>query len=283
MSEHDERRVAIVTGASRGLGPAVARRLAADGYDLALVARSAEGLEAVAAAIRGEHGVAVKALAADLATPDGRARAIHGALDAFGQIDVLVNNAAVTTTKRFQEMSEEDVERQLQLNLTAPVDLVRRALPHMLERGTGHVVNVSTILTKMGAFPRTSVYSSAKTGLEDFTATLREELRGTGVSASVVLPGAIADQGILVDMKGRIETVPKMPEKAFIGSEAVADRVALAIRRDKAEVLAAPGAAFMTRFPGLAGSMFRRMGMMEFMQQVAEADLRSGRELADAP
>lgn len=192
-----EGRTALVTGASRGLGRRMARALSDEGAAVALSARSREGLEATAGQVRDAGGRAV-VLAADLADPDDAGRLARRAEEALGGIDVLVNNAGVTETSPFHGRDPEAVAAAVRVNLLAPMLLARQLLPAMLERGRGHVVNVSSLAGKAGP-PYEAVYGGTKAGLIGFTQSLRREYRGTGVSASVVCPGYVSGAGMYAD------------------------------------------------------------------------------------
>ncbi|HEV7524713.1 MAG TPA: SDR family NAD(P)-dependent oxidoreductase [Acidimicrobiia bacterium] len=173
----------VVTGASRGIGAALATELSARGARLVLVARSAEPLEKLAAELGGE------AFAADLT--DGAAiEPLVRRIEADGPIDVLVNNAGVDLTGALVALPTVDIERLLSLNLTAPILLSRAVLPGMLRCGRGHILNVSS-LAGTNAVPGLAPYSASKAGLSHFTAGLRAELKGTPVTTTLAEIGAV--------------------------------------------------------------------------------------------
>jgi uncharacterized protein len=174
----------LVTGASRGIGEALARRFAERGAQVALVARDGDALAKLAADVGGT------AHPADLSDPT----AVRGLLDRVeadgGPVDVLVNNAGIEITKSFADFSADDVERIYRVNLLSPVELCRQAMPRMVARGRGHIVNVAS-LAGVAVYPGLTAYSSTKAGLSHFTAGLRADLRGLPVGTTLVELGPI--------------------------------------------------------------------------------------------
>jgi short-subunit dehydrogenase len=174
----------LVTGASRGIGEAVARRCAAEGAQVALVARSEGPLKELAAQLGGT------AFPTDLTDADS-VNALIGRIEADGgPIDVLINNAGIDLGGYFLSNSAEDLEQIYRVNLLTPVQLCRQVLPGMLQRGRGHIVNVSS-LAGIAVFPGLVPYSSTKAGLTHFTAGLRADLKGTPIGTTVVELGPI--------------------------------------------------------------------------------------------
>jgi uncharacterized protein len=187
-------RLAIVTGASSGIGEAYADRLAADGYDLVVVARRRDRLGELAARLTGEHGVAVEVVEADLADA-GQLRALC-ARAAELPVDVLVNNAALGLYRPFAELEPAEAEMLVDLDVLAPVALTRAVLPGMVERGEGVVITIASLLAFSGAWegphlPQRAVYASSKSFLVTFTQILANELRDSGVRVQVVCPGVV--------------------------------------------------------------------------------------------
>src|SRR3954452_1276630 len=188
---------ALVTGASSGIGAHYARHLAADGYDLVLVARRAHRLEQLAEELREECGVSVEPLVADLARPEERAAVV----DRLGRDDVslLVNNAGISGYGPFDEADPIVLAQVVELNVTAPTLLTRAAVAGMRRRGRGAVVNVASRLAFAGALPpdplpHRAVYAGTKGYVVTFTRTLAAELQGTGVQVQVVCPGYTATE-----------------------------------------------------------------------------------------
>src|SRR4051812_36179332 len=156
MELHGKR--VLITGASRGIGEALARAFAADGATVALVARSAGAIEKLAADLGGT------AHPADLGDPAQVATLIERVEHESGPIDVLVNNAGVDITKSIVDFTHDDVAQILQINLATPIDLSRQVIPGMLVRGRGHIVNISS-LAACGVYPGVVAYSATKAGL----------------------------------------------------------------------------------------------------------------------
>lgn len=189
------RPVALVTGASAGIGLVFAERLAQSGHDLIAVARRADRLEALAARLGSEHGAAVEVLVADLATAAGvDAVAAHAAARAP---EVVVNNAGFGGYRRFAELDPAVADQLLQVHVRAIVQVTRAVLPGMLERGRGAIVNVASLLAFSAAappgnfMPARVVYASAKAFMVAFTQLLATELSGTPVRVQVCLPGIV--------------------------------------------------------------------------------------------
>lgn len=182
------RPVAVVTGASSGIGEAFAGALAARGHDLVLVARRAELLGDLAARLVADHGVEVEVLPADLATDAGVAAVAERLGDAARPVDLLVNNAGVGTMGRFWELPIEGEAAEVALNVVALMRLTHAALGPMVTRGGGGVINVSSI-SAYQPIPRHATYGATKAFVSSFTNALHEELRGTGVRVMALAPG----------------------------------------------------------------------------------------------
>ncbi len=240
--------VAMVTGASSGIGAAVAARLAASGrWELLLNGRDTQRLDAVAARTGGLP------LPGDLSTPQGSRELARRAMDAADRVDVLVASAGVGWAGRFCEMPVEAVDRLLAVNLAAPVHLVRAVLPGMVRRGSGHVVLVGSIAGTVGVGEE-AVYSATKAALHAFADSLRYEVRGAGVHVSVVVPGAVdtpffARRGALYT---RDTPRPVPPER-------VAESVYRVLLRHREEVFVPRWLRVPARLHGVAPGVFRRL------------------------
>lgn len=177
--------VAIVTGASGGLGAEFARLLAADGYELALVARSAEKLESVAAELRERYGVAVTVVEQDLGLPE----AADAVAARVRECDVLINNAGSASNGRFDRIADERISREIALDVLALTRLTRKYLPGMVARGRGKVLNVASTAGFLPG-PFMAVYYACKAYVISFSQALAEELRGSGITVTCFCPGA---------------------------------------------------------------------------------------------
>lgn len=183
-----ERPVALVTGASSGIGAAFAQCLAARGHDVVLVSRTESRLRELADAVSREHGVATEVLPADLETDAGVRTVEQRLRDATRGIELLVNNAGFGTSGRFIDLPVEQEEAEIRLNVLALVRLTHAALAVMAGRGHGGVINVSSV----GAYqptPLSATYGATKAFVSSFSNALHEELSGTGVKVMVLAPG----------------------------------------------------------------------------------------------
>ena len=264
-------RTALVTGASRGIGTLIARELAACGGHVVLTGRSAADLQAVTAQLAAT-GADVSFLPADLTQPGAAEALVRAIEDRRGSIDVLVNNAGGDPLREFHTMTVEENLRILELNLTAPLVLSRMVLDGMLRQGHGHIVNISAMAGRV-AFPYTEVYAAAKDGLIGFTRVLRSDYHARGVSASVLILGAIrgAGQGQrMIDESGMKASTAYMAP-----AERVARAVVTAVRKDKPELIVMPGPGRLLRalldyFPKLGPAINRAAGATTTMQKIIE-------------
>ena len=229
---------ALVTGASSGIGEALARCFARDGHRLVLVARSEQRLHALADALRAEHGTRVDVLPADLAQR-GAAAALASALRRKRRpIDVLVNNAGVLEHGAFSTIAAERHQQLIDLNVSALTAMLAAFVPAMVARGRGRVLNVASIAA-FQPVPGLGTYAATKAYVLSLTESLAEELRGSGVSATALCPGITAT-AMLGSATARNARLADLPGFLIGDVQAVAAegyRACLA-----AEVIAVPGA-----------------------------------------
>jgi 3-oxoacyl-[acyl-carrier protein] reductase len=182
-------RRAVITGATQGIGKAIAERFAVEGANVVLVARSIDGLDSVAEELR-SHNTQVDVIAADLATPQGVERCVDLALTA-GPVGILVNNAGgMESTKSILDLTDDDWSASFELNLMSAVRLSRGLLPGMLERGWGRIVNIASIGGREPG-PNIAHYSSAKAALISFSKSMSQAYSRQGVLSNVIVPGLV--------------------------------------------------------------------------------------------
>jgi short-subunit dehydrogenase len=263
-------RTALVTGASRGIGPLIAREIAKEGGHVVLTGRSVAELDAVASGLTAA-GADVSFVPADLTEPGAAEDLVQAVERQRGAIDLLVNNAGGDPLREFHTMTIEENLRTLQLNLVAPLELAHAVLPGMLSRGRGHIVNISAMAGRL-SFPYTEVYAAAKDGIIGFTRVFRGDYHARGVSASVLILGAIkgAGQGQrTLDQAGMKAAASMAP------AQSVARAVVRAVRKDRTELVIMPGPARLMRavmdyFPGLGRAMNRAAGTSATMQKIID-------------
>jgi len=267
-------RTAIVTGASRGIGPYIARALAERGFDLLLVARSAEQLALLAAELR-SAGHRAEIAAVDLARPDAAQRIVSAATATLRTVDAVVNNAAVEPQRHFHTLDIDEIDTIVQVNLLTPLTLSRLLLPGMLERGYGRIVNISS-LAGHTSFPFTETYAATKDGLTAFSRVLHSDYRARGVTATSLILGPVGGAGIgqrTMDELG--VKIGRAQRASMVQPERVARAVLTAIDKQKAELVVMPGPgrlvkALMDLFPGLGPFMNRVSGAERTMSAVAD-------------
>lgn len=268
-------RTAILTGASGGLGSHLVHALASEQINLLLVAYPGVELPRVQA-VAAKETVRAEVLVADLRVPAERTRVIESALRHFGQVDLLINNAGVEYSWAYHELTASQIAEVIAVNLEAPMLLSWQLLPHLLERGTGHIVNISSLAGKAGPGFQ-EPYAATKAGLVGFTQSLRASYRGTGVSASVVTPGFI-EAGIYTRLK---ETTGRAAP-ALLGAcppDRVCRAVIQAIREDRPELIVnrypvRPILALSALFPSFGEWFNRTIGVTAFFRRAAELNRR---------
>lgn len=276
-------KTALLTGGNGGLGIHMAKALAEEKMNLLVVAYPEFGLEEVRTAV-GTVCPQVEVLVADLRLPTECARVVRLAEQLFGSVDVLVNNAGMEFSSLYHELSEAQVRDVLAVNLEAPMLLARRVLAGMVDRKSGHIVNISSLAGKGGTACQ-EPYAATKAALTAFTFSLRATYRGTGVSASVVCPGFV-EAGIYARLKSRTHrSAPVM--LAGNSPERVARAVVRAIRQDVPELIVnrfpiRPLLALSALSPALGARLTDFLGVNEFFRSAASAErLARDREAVD--
>jgi uncharacterized protein len=252
---------ALVTGATGGLGPAIASALRARGAELIVSGRRAAELESLAASLNG------RAVVADLTAWEELERL--GALALEVGVDVLVANAALPASGLLSDLTVAEIDRMLEVNLRAPIMLAHALAPAMVARGRGHLVFLSSLSAK-AASPASSIYSATKFGLRGFALGLRQDLAPHGVGVSLVSPGFIRDAGMFADTGVKLP-----PGTGTRTSVDVAAAVIRVIETDRAELDVAPaslraGAAFASLVPQLAASASRLAGSERVSAELAQ-------------
>ena len=252
----------LLTGASGGIGNAIARALHERGASLAITGRRVDALEA----LKAELGDRVDVLQADLAERED----VEALVGRAGTVDVLVANAGLPGSGDLDSFTPEEIDRAIDVNLRAPMQLTRALLPGMIERGRGHLVYISSLSGKVPA-AGSSVYGATKFGLRGFGSSLHDELHGTGVGATTVFPGFISDAGMFAD--SGVKLPPGVGTKP---PEQVAQAVLDGIDKNRTEIDVAPLAVRATGklaglAPGAVTTVNRRFGGRNVSGGLAEA------------
>lgn len=237
MSEQGRTGVAVITGGTRGIGLAVARRLAHEGYDLLLTYRDDAAVAEAAAAELGDSGRRIEVMAADVATSDGAGATIEAAMKVLGGLDVVVNNAGITRDTLIMRMSDDDWDAVLTTNLKGTFLVSKAAVRPMLRQRSGRIVNISSVVGQMGNVGQAN-YAAAKAGMIGFTKSLAKEIGSRGITVNAIAPGFIATRltdELSDDMKKML--LERTPLARFGTPEDVAGAVAF---------LVSPDAAFIT-------------------------------------
>jgi short-subunit dehydrogenase len=250
----------LLTGATGGLGQAIARELARRGAALVLSGRQADVLDSLA------KELGARAIVADMAAHEDIERLAAEA----GAVDVLIANAGVQGGGDLLERDVAEIDRVLDVNLRAPIVLARLLAPAMVERGRGQIVLMSSLSGK-ATTPYTSLYSATKFGLRGFSLSLRADLRGRGVGVSVINPGFIREAGMFAKSGAKLP-----PGVGTSAPQEVADGVVQAIERNRAEIDVAPlplrvGATIANVAPELAAKVTRASGGERIGAQLARA------------
>lgn len=252
--------VVLITGASSGIGAAMARLAAKKGYDLAIAARRFDRLEALRQECE-PLGVQVLPIQADLAQWEQVQLLAQATLEHFGKVDVLINNAGFGRLNWLETLrGEEDIAAQIQVNLIAPIQLTRQILPSMIAKRRGQIINIASIASLI-ATPTYSVYAASKFGLHGFTEALRREVAIYGIRVSGVYPGGVETEfgeKAGIERKSRIQT----PKWMRLTAEQVAQVTLELIERPRRQVVLPPYlsiAVWLNRFaPGLVDFLIQK-------------------------
>jgi short-subunit dehydrogenase len=268
----------LLTGASGGLGTYMAQAFAARKVKLALVAHPGIDLEGLRKSLA-DGGAQAVAVTSDLRDPVQRREMLAAVKSRLGPIDILVNGAGVEFNSAYHDLSEGQIGEVLCVNLEAPMILSRLVLPEMLERRQGHIVNISSLAGKSGpAFQEP--YAATKAGLVGFTQSLRATYRGSGVSASVIVP-AFVEAGIYARLKAKSGcAAPAL--LTGCSPEQVAQAVLRSIERNVPEIIVSrypirPVLALSALSPRLGDWITARIGVNDFFRRAVEAERRQRR------
>ena len=224
-------KTALVTGASRGIGPYIARALSGEGASVIGIARNKEKLKDIEKQIIDEGGNA-RMVSFDLNKSNRLMELVQKLRDdSVDKVDILVNNAGIEKYNNYADNDYESIQSIITVNLLAPMELTRLILPGMLKRGEGNIINIASLAGRKGV-AYNSIYSASKAGMIKWGDGLRQELHGTGVSVSTIMPGYIDEAGMFFD--------GGFPAPKLLGSsppQKVADAVLKAIKIGKGEII----------------------------------------------
>ncbi len=259
---------ALLTGATGGIGPHIARSLAANGINLVLSGRRADRLQDLSEDLRSEP-VRIETATADLTRMDELRGLADNAVSALGRIDILINNAGLEEVVPYQRHEPDQIQAAVLTNVMAPFLLTRILLPAMLERGDGHIISIASMAGRLG-MPFGSTYSGTKAALSEWALSLWMELQDTGVKVTTICPGFVTDAGMFARKE--------RDAPASIGSctpEQVAEAVLKALHSDKPEILvnSMPVRPLMTLkniSPVAAATLGKKLGLVEFLRSLTK-------------
>jgi short-subunit dehydrogenase len=222
--------VVVITGASGGIGAAIAKRLGRDGKRLVLAARREDQLRTVAADAESLGASGVVIVPTDVTRRDNVMHLRDEAIKAFGQIDVWINNAGRGITRPVLDLTDADLDDMIAINLKSALYGMQAAVPHFIERGKGHLINVSTFLARVPLATYRSAYSASKAALNSLTANLRMDVHANypNIHVSVVMPGVVATE-FADNAKTPEEIRPDRPGRSAAGAVQTPDEVAATI------------------------------------------------------
>jgi short-subunit dehydrogenase len=251
---------AIVTGASRGIGPYIAKTLAAQGVSLTLAARDAARLEDTRGACEA-LGVRAIAVPTDVTSREDLRKLVETAERELGPIDILVNNAGIEITKSLQDTSFDEIDAVVRTNLSAPVWLIKMVLPQMMEHRRGAIVNVSSLAGKFCA-PYDAIYAATKAGLIGLSLSVGLELDGSGVTIGTVCPGFVSEAGMWANTGGK---APRMLRE--VSPERCANAVLKVIAGSSQELVSSvpirPLLALAELAPTMTKPILKRLGVLK--------------------
>lgn len=233
-------RTALITGASAGIGMALARVFAANGFDLVLTARRVERLDALAAELRETHGIATHPMPADLALPETPAKLLAAIEQAGITVDALVNNAGYGVAGLYRETPWEVQRDFLQVLVTAPCELTHRLVPAMTRRGYGRIMNVASVAGFMPGAAGHTLYGAAKALMIKFSQSLHSEQLGTGVNVSALCPGFTYSE--FHDVNGTRAAMSRLPKFMWLSADRVAEHGYRALMKN--EPICIPGVQY---------------------------------------
>ena len=244
--------VAIITGASSGIGEAAAKNLAKNGYRVVLAARRKERLEKLFSQITENSGIALS-VPTDLTDASQIQNLVDKTIQTFGRIDVLVNSAGYGKLVWLDQQSLEEIENQIQVNLIGAIQISRAVLPFMLTEGQGQIIHITSISSYVG-LPTYSIYTTTKFGLRGFLESLRREMRGTGITISGVFPGAVDTE---FDQNAGVhwEITRVTPDWLLLSSDDVANLILKVIHKKKKKVVV----PWIMWVPILANTLFPKL------------------------
>lgn len=256
-------RTALVTGASGGIGGAIARSLDRAGADLVIAGRREEELER----LRRELGPRTQVVIGDLADSEGLERIANAASNA----EIVVSCAGLPASGTVDDFTPDQIARAVRVNLTAPIELSRASIGAMRDRGVGHLVFVSSLAGKIPA-PGSAIYNGTKAALRLFSLSMRDDLRGTGIGTTVIYPGFVAEAGMWAETG--LRPPPGIRTRT---PEQIAAAVIRGIERNRAEIAVAPFPLRLTAVlsgfaPRLVLSLNRRAGYQAIADGLAVAN-----------
>ena len=218
-------KITIITGASKGIGKAIALRLADAGANLVLAARTQATLDETVKEIRSKSKIKVLGVPTDVSRLDDLQKLVSVAIKEFGRVDILINNAGVSSQYPFEKQPMEDIENLAHTNYLGYVRLIRLVIPYMLEKKSGAIINMVSGSTLCDPIPRNFLtYSSLKVGLRAFLKGLFWEMRDQGIKVTSILPG-VTD----TDLTGKLKDITQEQTDRLMSSETVVDMVMFAL------------------------------------------------------